>query len=330
MIGAGTVINPIIKIVTTVVILGAVYLFIVKPTLDTTEDISDRAFDTSSDIQESVRADLEDAFNDVPQVDTTNIQIPDSAKQAQKLGDCVTRRRHRHRQDQPMHEQVLAVKRVAALGAIAVAYLILMWPSTGSAATPKCFGETATIVRNGGGEIIGTAKRDVIVAKGGEYTIRGRGGADLICSGADEDRVSGGAGADRINSGGDSDGVSGERGDDFLNGSGGEDAIAGGAFVELDSDTGNDILRGGGGDDGLFAHDGNDRVRGGKGEDRLYGQEGNDRLFGEDDPDFLDGGPGANDLCDGGAPTPDDPPLSYDLATDACERFRDAVMTSPI
>ena len=39
MLGAGTVINPIIKIVTTVVILGAVYLFIVKPTLDTTNDV---------------------------------------------------------------------------------------------------------------------------------------------------------------------------------------------------------------------------------------------------------------------------------------------------
>jgi len=30
MLGAGTVINPLIKIITTVVILGAVYLFIVK------------------------------------------------------------------------------------------------------------------------------------------------------------------------------------------------------------------------------------------------------------------------------------------------------------
>ena len=37
MIGAGTIISPIIKIVTTVAILAAVYFFIVKPTLDTTE-----------------------------------------------------------------------------------------------------------------------------------------------------------------------------------------------------------------------------------------------------------------------------------------------------
>jgi hypothetical protein len=91
MIGAGTVINPIIKIVTTVVILGAVYLFFVKPALDTTEEISDRAFDTSNSIQESVREDLEDAFDAVPDNGiATEVEIPASAKQAQKLGDCVS------------------------------------------------------------------------------------------------------------------------------------------------------------------------------------------------------------------------------------------------
>jgi len=40
LIGAGTIINPILKVVTTVAILGAVYVFIVKPVLDTTEDIT--------------------------------------------------------------------------------------------------------------------------------------------------------------------------------------------------------------------------------------------------------------------------------------------------
>lgn len=43
MIGAGTIINPILKVVTTVVILGAVYLFIVRPVLDTTEDLTNSA-----------------------------------------------------------------------------------------------------------------------------------------------------------------------------------------------------------------------------------------------------------------------------------------------
>jgi hypothetical protein len=92
LIGAGTVINPIIKIVTTVVILGAVYLFFVKPALDTTEEISDQAFETSNSIQESVREDLEQAFDEIPNSGNTNfeVEIPDSAKQAQKLGDCVS------------------------------------------------------------------------------------------------------------------------------------------------------------------------------------------------------------------------------------------------
>ncbi|MDQ3728787.1 MAG: hypothetical protein M3355_04285 [Actinomycetota bacterium] len=45
MIGAGTIINPILKIVTTVAILGAVYLFIVRPVLDTTENISGQVGD---------------------------------------------------------------------------------------------------------------------------------------------------------------------------------------------------------------------------------------------------------------------------------------------
>ena len=89
MIGAGTFINPIIKIVTTVVILGAVYLFFVKPALDTTEDISE-SFNTS-DLQQSIRDDVRDAFDTAPGTPPDlDIQIPDSAKQAQKLGDCVS------------------------------------------------------------------------------------------------------------------------------------------------------------------------------------------------------------------------------------------------
>jgi hypothetical protein len=43
MLGAGTVINPIIKIVTTVAVLAAAYFFIVKPVLDTTDNAIDKA-----------------------------------------------------------------------------------------------------------------------------------------------------------------------------------------------------------------------------------------------------------------------------------------------
>jgi hypothetical protein len=49
MLGAGTVINPIIKIVTVVAILAASYVFIVKPVLDTTESTIDRSFDAFDD-----------------------------------------------------------------------------------------------------------------------------------------------------------------------------------------------------------------------------------------------------------------------------------------
>jgi hypothetical protein len=71
MLGAGTVINPIIKIVTVVAILAASYLFIVKPVLDTTESTIDRSFDAfgagfgdlPAQIQDDVDAALE-ASND--------------------------------------------------------------------------------------------------------------------------------------------------------------------------------------------------------------------------------------------------------------------------
>lgn len=52
MIGAGTILNPILKIVTTVAILGAVYLFIVRPVLDTTEKVADR---TAEQFEQSQR-----------------------------------------------------------------------------------------------------------------------------------------------------------------------------------------------------------------------------------------------------------------------------------
>jgi hypothetical protein len=55
LIGAGTVINPIVKIVTTVAILAAVGFFIVKPILDTTEEVSRQTSDSIRQAQESSR-----------------------------------------------------------------------------------------------------------------------------------------------------------------------------------------------------------------------------------------------------------------------------------
>ena len=84
MLGASTVINPIIKIVTTVVILGAVYLFFVKPALDTTEHISDTVNESISGSFNS----FDDAFDEAQGAGVT-IQKPGSQKDANKLLDCV-------------------------------------------------------------------------------------------------------------------------------------------------------------------------------------------------------------------------------------------------
>jgi hypothetical protein len=83
MLGAGTIINPIIKIVTTVVILGAVYLFIVKPTLDTTNNVVGQSLDSFNESFEG--------FNTLP--DNVQSQIDDAFDEtdSQALQDCIQR-----------------------------------------------------------------------------------------------------------------------------------------------------------------------------------------------------------------------------------------------
>lgn len=67
MLGAGTVINPIIKIITTVAILAAVGIFIVKPVLDTTENIS-------SSVNESVNNAFNGAGNAVTAAEISSLK----------------------------------------------------------------------------------------------------------------------------------------------------------------------------------------------------------------------------------------------------------------
>lgn len=84
MIGAGTIINPIIKVATTVVILGACYLFFVKPVLDTTENTFEQfGFGEFSETFDSLPTDIQD------QVDAA--LDSSSRSDASKLGDCITR-----------------------------------------------------------------------------------------------------------------------------------------------------------------------------------------------------------------------------------------------
>jgi Peptidase family M23/RTX calcium-binding nonapeptide repeat (4 copies) len=125
---------------------------------------------------------------------------------------------------------------------------------------PLCMGETATILGDGGDDVlVGTAEGDVIVALGGSDVIRARGGADVICAGGGKDEVYGKAGEDRI------------RGDD------GADLLEGGAGADrLKGNAGPDALIGRGGLDRLFGQAGNDDLAGTGGSDRLSGGAGND------------------------------------------------------
>jgi hypothetical protein len=83
MLGAGTVINPIIKIITTVVILGAVYLFIVKPALDTTNNVVNESIGAFNDSFDGLPNDVQDEINDA--IDGANSSNVDT----ERLQDCI-------------------------------------------------------------------------------------------------------------------------------------------------------------------------------------------------------------------------------------------------
>ena len=93
MIGAGTFISPLIKVVTTVAILAAVYFFIVKPTLDTTNDVIDRSFDAFSPAIEQaqdVGPQIERSIKQAQKLQETSAQTSSQQiQQASKLLDCI-------------------------------------------------------------------------------------------------------------------------------------------------------------------------------------------------------------------------------------------------
>lgn len=122
-----------------------------------------------------------------------------------------------------------------------------------SAATPKCFGQRATIVGTNGDDVIkGTPRADVIVARGGNDIISGGGGKDRICGGSGADTIRGGVGADWINGGWGNDTLGGSKGDDKIFGMQGHDKLLG--------SYGNDRLNGGDGTDGCFQNAGTGAV----------------------------------------------------------------------
>jgi hypothetical protein len=89
MIGAGTVINPIIKIVTVVAVLAATYVFIVRPALDTTESTIDRSFDAFGS-----------GFDDLPaQIQGQVDQAFEASQGSAALRNCIERAVDRNRPD---------------------------------------------------------------------------------------------------------------------------------------------------------------------------------------------------------------------------------------
>jgi len=55
LIGAGTFINPLLKVITTVAILGAVYYFVIRPILETTEEAIDKGARIAREAQAEAR-----------------------------------------------------------------------------------------------------------------------------------------------------------------------------------------------------------------------------------------------------------------------------------
>jgi peptidoglycan hydrolase CwlO-like protein len=91
VIGAGTFISALLKMVTTVAILAAVYVFVIKPTLDTTEKITSSALEGASGIQESIQQ----SFGDTADAEEARRQVEEALESAgikpKRLQRCIER-----------------------------------------------------------------------------------------------------------------------------------------------------------------------------------------------------------------------------------------------
>jgi|SRR5687767_2531923 hypothetical protein len=87
MIGAGTFINPLIKVITTVAILAAVYFFFVKPALDTTSDITENVGDSISDSRKAFNRELRQT--DVPTSTFSYSFTSNNEKAIDKATKCI-------------------------------------------------------------------------------------------------------------------------------------------------------------------------------------------------------------------------------------------------
>lgn len=80
---AETLARTLIRLIATIAIFAAVYFFLVKPILDTTNDTIDRAFEGSQGITDQIQESLDESG-----IEDFDINL-DSQKQAMKLLDCI-------------------------------------------------------------------------------------------------------------------------------------------------------------------------------------------------------------------------------------------------
>jgi hypothetical protein len=92
LIGADTFLNPLIKVVTTVAVLAAAYFFIVKPILDTTEEIGGKALEQTGRALDQSEKLTRQAEKQAQQQGLESFEVrTDSTKQARRILRCVER-----------------------------------------------------------------------------------------------------------------------------------------------------------------------------------------------------------------------------------------------
>ena len=93
MLGAGTIINPILKIVTTVAVLAAIYFFIVKPILDTTNNAFDQFGGAFDDLPTTIQEEVDIVFENIDEDESGAFErcIRQAIPNQQRINRCVER-----------------------------------------------------------------------------------------------------------------------------------------------------------------------------------------------------------------------------------------------
>jgi Ca2+-binding RTX toxin-like protein len=187
-------------------------------------------------------------------------------------------------------------KRLTVIAICALASASVAWAGPSQAATPTCFGKSATMVGTAGDDYLEFGPGDVVYAAGGNDIIVPRDQAQAfvahICGGAGSDSIRGGRGVDHVHGDGGADSINGGYGGaDTLLGDAGDDRIM--DFDDFDypdyDDPGTDIMRGGTGNDVVITACGSDKAYGDAGQDTLTDYtRAKSYLYGGADNDSID------------------------------------------